>query len=270
MHTQVSPSCRVSWQVVKCAASWPGMAKIVSRLLPSSSAASPSGQLGRPKKLLTPVSVVLTTVVLYLKRDSVRIGSLHPAIGVIRISAGREARAGPKSFPGLILDQAFVPNSRKGLGKTEPTSARADFLVELGGFELMVIGRRCSSDRNGRGNRSCLRRRANLPFPRGFAVRCGKSARRAAAEKPTNARGRDPRSLSHSSASARTVACDAARAVQTALQCAGEIATLILPAETAWLEADRPALALPLPMRRLPPPRRLSGPPARSDRAGKP
>ena len=52
----------------------------------------------------------------------------------------------------------------------------------------------------------------------------------------------------HSSASARTVATDAARAVQAALQYPGQIATLILPADTAWLEADRPAPALPKPM----------------------
>jgi len=51
----------------------------------------------------------------------------------------------------------------------------------------------------------------------------------------------------HSSASARTVAADGARAVQAALQCPGQIATLILPADTAWLEADRPAPALPRP-----------------------
>jgi len=49
----------------------------------------------------------------------------------------------------------------------------------------------------------------------------------------------------HSSASARTVAADGARAVQAALQYPGQIATLILPADTAWLEADRPAPALP-------------------------
>jgi len=52
----------------------------------------------------------------------------------------------------------------------------------------------------------------------------------------------------HSSASARTVASDAAQAVQAALQYPGQIATLILPADTAWLEADRPAPALPKPM----------------------
>src|SRR5258705_3717449 len=48
----------------------------------------------------------------------------------------------------------------------------------------------------------------------------------------------------HSSASALTVAADGARAVQAALQYPGQIATLILPADTAWLEADRPAPAL--------------------------
>ncbi|HEY2533839.1 MAG TPA: acetolactate synthase large subunit [Xanthobacteraceae bacterium] len=51
----------------------------------------------------------------------------------------------------------------------------------------------------------------------------------------------------YSSASARTVATDGARAVQAALQYPGQIATLILPADTAWLEADRFAPALPKP-----------------------
>src|SRR6516225_4426951 len=51
----------------------------------------------------------------------------------------------------------------------------------------------------------------------------------------------------HSSASAQTVAADGARAVQAALQYPGQIATLILPADTAWMEADRPAPALPRP-----------------------
>jgi acetolactate synthase-1/2/3 large subunit len=41
--------------------------------------------------------------------------------------------------------------------------------------------------------------------------------------------------------SARTVASDAARAVQAARMAPGQIATLILPADTAWLDADRPA-----------------------------
>jgi len=51
----------------------------------------------------------------------------------------------------------------------------------------------------------------------------------------------------HASASSRTVASDGARAVQAALQYPGQIATLILPADTAWLDADRPAPALPKP-----------------------
>jgi acetolactate synthase I/II/III large subunit len=44
-----------------------------------------------------------------------------------------------------------------------------------------------------------------------------------------------------SSPSAKTIAADGARAVQAARQAPGQIATLILPADTAWLEADRPA-----------------------------
>lgn len=43
------------------------------------------------------------------------------------------------------------------------------------------------------------------------------------------------------SRSARTVAADAARAVQAACQAPGQVATLILPADTAWLPAERPA-----------------------------
>jgi acetolactate synthase-1/2/3 large subunit len=50
----------------------------------------------------------------------------------------------------------------------------------------------------------------------------------------------------HASPSALTVAADGARAVQAARQAPGQIATLILPADTAWLEADRAALALPV------------------------
>ncbi len=46
--------------------------------------------------------------------------------------------------------------------------------------------------------------------------------------------------------SAKTVASDGARAVQAARQAPGQIATLILPADAAWLEADRPAPALPV------------------------
>ena len=52
----------------------------------------------------------------------------------------------------------------------------------------------------------------------------------------------------HSSTSSRTVAADGARAVHAALQYPGQIATLILPADTAWQEADRPAPALPKPV----------------------
>jgi acetolactate synthase-1/2/3 large subunit len=49
----------------------------------------------------------------------------------------------------------------------------------------------------------------------------------------------------HSSPSALTVAADGARAVQAALTPPGQIATLILPADTAWNDADGPAPALP-------------------------
>ncbi|HWD29653.1 MAG TPA: acetolactate synthase large subunit [Rhizomicrobium sp.] len=50
-----------------------------------------------------------------------------------------------------------------------------------------------------------------------------------------------------SSPSALTVAADGARAVEAALQPPGQIATLILPADTAWNEADGPSPALPRP-----------------------
>jgi acetolactate synthase-1/2/3 large subunit len=50
----------------------------------------------------------------------------------------------------------------------------------------------------------------------------------------------------HASTDARSVAADGARAVQAARQAPGQIATLILPADTAWLEADAPALPLPV------------------------
>lgn len=46
------------------------------------------------------------------------------------------------------------------------------------------------------------------------------------------------------SRSPRTVAADAARAVQAARQAPGRVATLILPADTAWLPAERPSPAL--------------------------
>jgi acetolactate synthase-1/2/3 large subunit len=50
-----------------------------------------------------------------------------------------------------------------------------------------------------------------------------------------------------SSPSALAVAADAARAVQASMEAPGQIATLILPADTAWSEADRPAPSLPRP-----------------------
>ncbi|WP_448950763.1 acetolactate synthase large subunit [Labrys neptuniae] len=50
----------------------------------------------------------------------------------------------------------------------------------------------------------------------------------------------------HSSPNARSVASDAARAVQAARTAPGQIASLILPADTAWLAADRPAPPLPV------------------------
>jgi acetolactate synthase I/II/III large subunit len=50
----------------------------------------------------------------------------------------------------------------------------------------------------------------------------------------------------HTSKNSRLVAADAARAVQAARQAPGQIATLILPADTAWTAADRPAGKLPI------------------------
>jgi acetolactate synthase-1/2/3 large subunit len=52
--------------------------------------------------------------------------------------------------------------------------------------------------------------------------------------------------LVHVSTNAKSVASDAARAVQAALAAPGQIATLILPADTAWDEADAPAPRLPV------------------------
>ncbi|MBU6298961.1 MAG: acetolactate synthase large subunit [Alphaproteobacteria bacterium] len=49
----------------------------------------------------------------------------------------------------------------------------------------------------------------------------------------------------HTSMSSKTVAPDGARAVQAAAQRPGQIATLILPADTAWEESDGPATPLP-------------------------
>ncbi|MCB2048275.1 MAG: acetolactate synthase large subunit [Novosphingobium sp.] len=50
----------------------------------------------------------------------------------------------------------------------------------------------------------------------------------------------------HSSSSSKTVGGDAARAVQAARSAPGQIATMILPADTAWGEADIVAPALPV------------------------
>ena len=52
----------------------------------------------------------------------------------------------------------------------------------------------------------------------------------------------------HSSTSALTVAADGARAVAAALTPPGAIATLILPADTAWDAAEGPSPALPIPV----------------------
>src|SRR5215472_13560433 len=49
----------------------------------------------------------------------------------------------------------------------------------------------------------------------------------------------------HSSPSALTVAADGARAVAASLKPPGQVATLILPADTAWNDADGPSPALP-------------------------
>lgn len=50
----------------------------------------------------------------------------------------------------------------------------------------------------------------------------------------------------HSSTSAGSVAADGARAVQAARQAPGQIATLIVPADLAWLDAGGPAEPLPV------------------------
>lgn len=52
----------------------------------------------------------------------------------------------------------------------------------------------------------------------------------------------------HTTTSSRTVAADAARAVQAARQPPGQIATLILPADAAWEPASGPAVPLPVPV----------------------
>ena len=50
----------------------------------------------------------------------------------------------------------------------------------------------------------------------------------------------------HSSTSAGSVAADGARAVQAARSAPGQIATLIVPADVAWLDAEQPADPLPV------------------------
>ena len=50
----------------------------------------------------------------------------------------------------------------------------------------------------------------------------------------------------HSTPTARTAAADAARAVAAARAAPGQIATLILPADAAWDEAEGPSAALPV------------------------
>lgn len=50
----------------------------------------------------------------------------------------------------------------------------------------------------------------------------------------------------HTSVSSSTVGADAARAVQAARQAPGQVATLILPADVAWLDAPHPAPPLPV------------------------
>jgi acetolactate synthase-1/2/3 large subunit len=57
----------------------------------------------------------------------------------------------------------------------------------------------------------------------------------------------------HSSLSPRTVGADAARAVQAARAAPGQIATLILPADVAWLDAEGPAAPLPVAAPQAPP-----------------
>ena len=51
----------------------------------------------------------------------------------------------------------------------------------------------------------------------------------------------------HTSTSSLGVGADAARAVQAARQAPGQIATLILPADVAWLDAESSAAPLPVP-----------------------
>jgi acetolactate synthase-1/2/3 large subunit len=57
----------------------------------------------------------------------------------------------------------------------------------------------------------------------------------------------------HASLNPRTVAADAAKAVQAARAAPGQIATLILPADVAWLEAEGPAAPLSVAAAQAPP-----------------
>lgn len=52
----------------------------------------------------------------------------------------------------------------------------------------------------------------------------------------------------HTATSALTVAADTARAVQAAMAVPHQVATLVVPADVAWGEAERPAAPLPLPV----------------------
>jgi acetolactate synthase-1/2/3 large subunit len=57
----------------------------------------------------------------------------------------------------------------------------------------------------------------------------------------------------HASLSPRTVGADAARAVQAARTAPGQVATLILPADVAWLDAECAAAPLPIAAPQAPP-----------------
>ncbi len=61
----------------------------------------------------------------------------------------------------------------------------------------------------------------------------------------------------HVSESAAALAADGAAAVQASLQGPGQIATLILPADTAWNDAEAPAAPLPAPERNAVPAERI-------------
>ena len=65
----------------------------------------------------------------------------------------------------------------------------------------------------------------------------------------------------------RSIATDGAAAVQAALTAPGQVATLVLPANSAWEAADGPALPLPVPARAMPAPAAIDEA-ARALRAG--